>query len=747
MFPQQQQAPTNALNQNPSPQGLAQPDPSIDYWANKKGAELVGELQGQERGWWAAGVRRGYWHLLRLMYAQTQGMDPGGAVNATQQMRVVGPNASFVRFRVQLTRSHIKQRNITAAGERISYQCLALNNDSKSMGQVKACQQGLDYIARDAKAESKEWEALGADGYFGEGFVWGRWDPTQGRDVDYMADEPVLDELGQPMVWPEDGSPQGGTPVTQPVKKKKKAGKPTLTSLFPWDVVKDPYAKGDISDLPWVMVREVISKHSVAARYPELADKILPINNLRSEAGIAEMFAYDMGAITTDQIIVRHFYHRKSPECPNGRYVGIAGEVILWDEPCPLPEGLPIYSVCSARYIGTLFGYPECSDLLALQEMIDECLTQAANNILRYGNQSLWAEDGVEVDMKSLARGGGFFNYKTGQKPPQTIQWAELPEATKYVLEFLLARMGEISGMNNTSRGMPDANIQSGTFAALMLNVAQKFVSATEQSLDALRNGVGNMLLQFLHANADTEFMATVSGANNQPYLKLFKGEEFSGIQRVQVSTTNALLRTIPGRFEVLKEIKDMTKPDRSAAVQLLTTGDSSAFCEDDMSCMILIQRENELLSQGIYCLPAQSDDPILHNAKHKAAYDRLRSMEVDPEDVEAVQVRQAALMAFQQHMSGHALEWLQADPVMLDSLGIPRPALPMNPYGTTPIAGIDKATGNPAGMAAPPQAGPPAPPDGGGEGPGGPGAGPGTPEPAAPPDGAMNQPAAQVAA
>lgn len=723
----QPQDPTNPLQPELEPE----PDPSNGYWAMKPLGELVGELQGQERGWWQAGVRRGYWSLLRLMYAQSQGMDPGGALNQTQQLTFQDKTKSFVRFRVNLARSHIKQRNVMAQGERVSFQCLSLNSDFASMSGVQTAQSGIDYVFRATRGEAKAWQALEADGYFGEGFLWGRWDPTLGGDVtEVVGQEPSTDENGQPITWGDTGEP-----VMRDITRTRKGGMPTLSALYPWEVVRDPYAK---NDPPWVMVREVVSKHSVAARYKEHAKEILAVDNLRSEAGIAEMFAYDMGAVTTDQIIVRHFYHRASPECPNGRYVGVAGDVPLWDEPCPLPEGVPLHSICSARYFGTLFGYPECSDLLSLQEMLDEMLTQCGNNALRYGNQSLWAEDGVEVDMKKLARGGGFFNYKTGQKPPQTIQWSEMPAITQFIIQYATDVMPQLSGMNPTARGVPDANVQSGTFAALLLNVAQKFVSATEQSYDDMLTGAGNMMLAFLHANADTEFVGIIAGESQKPYLKQFKGQDFKSIQRVQVATANPLMRTIPGRFEVFNAISKLpTKAERAAGYQMLTTGNADAFTEADQASNYLIQWENEQMMQGIEVPVAVSDDPLAHNRKHKACYDRIRTMYVDPADTEGLQLRNQALMLLQAHMSNQALAWAMADPIFLDSLEISRPALPWAPYDTVPI---NPALGQQPSVP-PLPAGPPGgdklnSPDGGL---------PGQPKPAGPPQNAPQEPA-QVA-
>lgn len=641
------------------------------YWAAAPAEELLGELDRHERAWWTAGARRGYWQLLRLCYAQAYGMDPAtGAANTTQQLQCIGPGASIIRFRVQLTRGHIKQRNILAQGERPAFQCLALNDDFQTLSQIPIAQSVVDYLFRAAKGEQAGWKALESDGYFGEGGVWGRWDADGGDEVTIMRSQPAIDDLGQPMAWPD------GQTIMKPTPERVKSGAPTLTAIYPWQIVREANAENS----PWIMIREKRNKWELAAAYPEVKNAILSASNLRDQLGIAELFAYDLAGATDDIVIVRHFYHRDSAALPGGRYVGTVNGAILWDLPNPLPSGNPVKFVCTGRYFGTSFGYPEAADLLSLQEMIDELLTQGANNLMRFGNQSLWAEDGVEVDMRKIAEGGGFFTLKPQQSPPRTIDWAKIPDAGKWMLEFLVERMNEISGMNSVARGAPEANIQSGAFAALMLNIAQKFVSATEASNDEMRNDVANMLLDLVRANSEAPFLAEVSGANQAPYLKQFTKQDLSGVRRVQVATTSPLMRTIPGRLEVFQALTPLSKEQRSAAYQLITTGNADAFVELDSTCSLLIQYENERLMRGEPVEPSVTDDPILHCEKHRAALDRIRTM--DNPDPRAIQT-------ILEHIAQHGMAWAGIDPVMAAMLGLPQPPiLPGTPMNVTSPVG-----------------------------------------------------------
>lgn len=664
------------------------PDGAVEpkYWALLAPEKLVGELTAHERNWYQSGVQKGYWQLLRMIYAQAQGMDNRSfGRNTTQQLTFTGPTNSAVRFRINLVRGYIKNRNTLAQGERPSFQCLALNDDFNSLAQVPMAQSALDYLYRAAKGEQVEWKALEADGYFGEGFIWGRWDFSAGSKVPVKSREPALDPAtGEPLV-----NPMTGEPLIKDVTKMKRSGAPTLTPLFPWEVVREPFAKESI----WCMVREVCSKHELAARFPEKAEKIRGVNNIRGDVGSIEMFGFDIAGATDDQVIVRHFYHQSCDAVPGGRYVGFVGDEYLWDVECPLDEGMPVISLCTAKYFATTFGYPESTDLLAPQEMIDELLTQCANNSLRFGRQSLFAEEGVDIDLESISKGGRLFRLKQGQKAPQVIDWAKMPDSTKWMLEFLLARLNDISGMNATVRGDPGANITSGAFAALMVNNAQKFVNATEASVDNARNATANMILQMIRKNSDTSFIVEVAGANQAPYLRTFTADDFSGIHRVIANTSNPLLRSIPGRLELWNAIKEIVNPkDRQAAIQLITTGNFDGFTDADQSCYLLIQYENEKLMRGEWVEPAKSDHPALHNERHKAAYDKLRAQpNPDPN----------ALMMLQEHMSKHALRWAETDPIFALTVHIPAPP-PMMAPGGVPLPGSAPQLGPGAGHPSP---------------------------------------------
>lgn len=695
-MPQPQSFDGPTVSQQPQQQ---QEDPLAGYFANLPADQLIGELKKRETNSWNALQNRGLPTLWRLCYAQAFGMDPNTARNATQRLEFCGPQAQFIRFRIQLARSHAKQRNQLAQGQRPSFECVAVNDDASSLAQVGICGKAITYVFKQARGEFALAESESSDGYFGEGGVWVRWDSDGGDNEKVTTMVPSTDQFtGQPLFDPN------GQPTMQQQQSQKRTGAPTYTPIFPWNLTRDPNTRSP----SWIQTREKTSKYELMALYPEKAKELEHLTLTReSEPGALELFQWDMTSATDDVLAVKHWYHRNCKAVPGGRYIGYVGDVVLWDTPCPIADGLPIVSMCTARYFDTPFGYPEFADLLSVQEAMDEIWSQAITNILKFGNQNLWGEDGVEFDQTAFAKGGSYFTMKVGQKPPQAIAWAELPEAFKYMSERLPQLMGIISGMNPTMLGTPDNNITSGVFATLMQATAEKFVNASQQAYDFAVNELGNITLELIRANSDTRFAAQVSGEANIPYMKYFEAEDFGGIKSVQVQRQSPVMNNIGGRFEVFEKTMGLPKAQRKAAVQMLMTGDPSAWMENDQSCLILIRKENEQMSRGQQVQPSKTDDPLLHNESHRASLDRLRTQD-PPQDPQGFQQWNAAVQAHVDHIGGHSVLWAQTDPVFAASCMLPPPPM-FNPqagaFEPHPAIG-GGANGRPLPADAPPPSG-----------------------------------------
>lgn len=649
--------------------------PVAEYFGAVGKDKLPGMLEVVEDNWREALEAYnlpGTWYLV---WCQAFGVDPKTWHQTGVQY--VGAELDTLRFRTNLSRPNVRQSIMLALGERPSFQAVAINNDVAALAQVPAVTKLVEYSLKEAQIDKHGYGAVEADRWFGKGYLWVTWDAAGGENV--PGEVMATDEAGEPVMW-EPPEP-GGEP--QPVMQRGDvpSGTVKIRRLFPWQVVCEAHAETPT----WYVVKEPISKWELAAQYPELADQILQVDNVE-DVKDREMFAFQTSCATQDVVILRHFYHVPCKAVPGGRHAAYVDDVVLWDRKCPVVDRMPIVEVCTMRYFGLSLGYPEVSDIVSQNEVLDDVLSQVVNNLMKFGNESLWAEDGVDFDRDQIAEGGGFFTLGRGQKPPQAIQWAQMPEIAKFLLEFVPGLMQQVAGLNATALGKPEGNVQSGTAMALMVNVAERYQHATQAAYDQALYEVANLALEFIRSNADNGYAAQVTGVGEQPVMRFFQASELKGVRRIQIERRNPLMSTFPVRLDVMNAIRELPRDQMRAAAELLLTGNVDSFTEDPFTQTLLIRWENEECLAGRTPPVMASDDHKIHNPKHRSVLDKLRA-QPPGETPEAEAQRQAAIGACLQHMMAHAGEWLKLDPVMGLTLGIP-PAQAMMMGGAPTAAG-----------------------------------------------------------
>jgi hypothetical protein len=639
--------------------GSSAAEESKQYAFSAPPEELAARIPQIETSWREALNRHQLPRAWYLIWCQTYGVDP--RTSHQTGVQYIGPELDALRFRTNLTRPNVRQSIMLALGERPKFQGVASNNDVASLAQVPAVNKLIDYAMREARIDQFGYEATEADRYFGKGYLWLTWDVTGGEMVDGMV--VAKDEDDKPLFWTNEETGED-EPMLQPGKLK--SGALRIEQLYPWQVVCESFTK----DPSWYIVKVPVSKHELAAQYPELADEIMSIDNFNSDLD-RELFAFSADVATTDLVIVRHTYHKACPAVPNGRHTITLEQLNLEDNPSPIEDGMPVIPMCTMHYFGTSLGYPEVSDLVAQQEVLDDVTSQVVNNLMKFGNQSLWAEAGVDFDKDQIAEGGGFFTLGANQKPPAAIQWAAMPEIAKFLLEYMPGVMNQIAGLNATALGKPEGNVDSGQAMALMVNVAERYQHATQAAYDRMLYVAANQSLEFIRTNAENGYAIQVAGAGNLPYMHYFKQEQLQSVRRVQIVRANPLMATFPVRLEVFNATRDLPKDQKRQAYEMLMTGDLTAITEDDDTQTFLIRYENEQLLEGGLVEAMVDDDHRIHNLSHRTTRDKLRAVPPSKDEV-IEQKRIQAILTINQHMLQHAQLWLQLDPTLGASVGVP---------------------------------------------------------------------------
>ena len=648
------------------------------YWATRKADDLVTAIKAKERQYFTVAEQRGLRRMWEIAYCQYYGLNPAAVGDmATQTLAFVGASSEFIRFRLGEVRSFIKQELALSQGERPAFKCVGINTDYATLSQIRSGDQVVSYLYQTGSGEDMESTALEGDAVFGNAFAHVRWDYEGGEEVDIEIPHPSGEMIPDPsgatepdqsgLIDPATGAPQE-VPVMVPatIPARVKSGTPTTTISYPWETISEAYHRRG-KPHQWRIVREPQSKWELAAQFPELADKIVAVQFEHDEYTGHMLFGHSSRDGTEDMVIVRHFYHMPCRAIPQGRYVGVVGDHVLWDEPCPLPNRVPVVELCSAHFIGTSFGCSDAWDLIAIQQMIDQLCSDGASNFAKFGRPMIVADEGLQLDKTLLSQGHFIWTKPPENDFPQAISFAAMPPGFMEFLQYLHSRHQSISGLNSVVRGNPDKNITSGQMAALFHSIAIEFRSAEQRALNTFRKELANMYLDMVRAfSTHTPFVAEIAGQSERPYMKEFYAQEMTGIRRVVVEPVSALSRSTAGNLAIADLLIKIEDPRmRAALLKGVESGQWGDFTRTDRNADLAITWENEQLAKGVQCAVVATDDPFCHVPQHLADFDARR---------EQLNTQPDAAAAYLEHIQEHLGQYQMLNPNLARVLRIPEP-------------------------------------------------------------------------
>lgn len=616
------------------------------HWAARSAKGLFSALMAKEAAFFEALDAWGLLRMWRLANAQHYGRNPDAhSEMETQQIGFDGEEGELVRFRINDTRSYTRQQVAMACQQRPAFQAIATNTDYASRAQLSSSDAAVDYIYAKNYGEKKERRVVEKGLVFGLGWTWLSWDHEGGEFVDTPL--PLAD-----------GSPS-------PATERKRSGAPHARQLWPGAVVCEPFIEDDDEHL-WRMVRDRRSKAELIASRPELRAEIEGVNGSDEWSFEAIMELDQLTSHMDDCVTVRHFYHERTAGMPDGRYAVMVGDILLQDG--PLPEDRLdeiVIPFCPGHHIGTMFGYADSWDLMPIQQMQDELASACATNLANYARQTIWGEDGTDFDLKALANGARFLTTTAGKQKPEALQLAQLPAASQWFFQLLDKKMQGLSGMNSVVRGQPDANITSGTMAALFHSIAVEFNNAIEAAVNEHRERVANGMLGILKRHAKTPFLVQVAGLDERPYMASYTVDKLGGFDRVVIKTVNPLTKSVPGRLEIydrLIKIKGAVETPEQA-VTLINTGLWKPVTDVASKRLLRIQWENEQIMAGIsppvlFSDNIHMDTELLEHLKIGDSPEwREQMMSMTPDQ------QANAAQALQTHIAQHVTVWREQTP------------------------------------------------------------------------------------
>lgn len=511
-------------------------------------------------------------------------------------------------------------RNIhnMVTSSRPAWEAQAVNTDLKSQADTQLAGGLLDYYMREKQIENKLTDAACMALFLKEGWISLGWNATGGN------------VYGQ--------NPENGQPINE---GDFEVGTHALT-----DVTRDVHRR-DMNH-SWYILRGFENKWDLAAKHPELAEKIANIQYDYKKESQYEFGNYkNVHSIEDDADLIPTYtlFHEKTDALKSGRMTKIINdEITLFDGPLPYKR-VYLFPVMAGAHFQQAFGHSYLMDLLPVQEAIDATYSAILTNQAANAVQNFQVPKGAAPSIIKLDGGMNLIEYdpKAGK-----LESMDLLKTAPEVFSFAgnLIQQGDlISNVSQIGRGDAPANM-SGTAMALLQQQAIQSTSGVQTSYTLALESVGTALIELLQTFAVVPRLALIAGKSKRSMMKEFSNKDLNGIGRVFVNRANPLTKTGAGRMEIANNLLGVegmiSTPEQYIGV--LTTGNVEPLYQRDNSQRMNILSENESLMAGEKVQAILTDDHPEHVLEHSCVLD-------SPEARQDPKVVQATLAHIQEHM------------------------------------------------------------------------------------------------
>lgn len=537
------------------------------------------------------GQQRQWFQCYRLYY----GADPNTYTFDQNSFSLTSDNGDVVRANYNIYRNLITHILNMTVNQPPALDVKAANSEPDSLIASQLYKDVLDYYVshwKNARFKKQLRKAVEYCLIMSNGYLLVEWDPAAGKPY-------ALDDAGSVV----------------------RDGDLYIKARSVWDVFFDVNCEDD-DELDWVIVRDYINRHELAARFPDKVDAIMNIPK-KTELEVYRSWGWDEN---TDLVAVYKFYHRSTSAVPNGRFaLSIDHSTVLYDGKNPYVDEynqaiIPVLTVRAADGVGTLYGYSPGFDLAPLQVAFNTLWTAILTNHSAFGIQNIWAERGADLNVEQLQGALNLIETTPGMKKPEALNLTAIsPDAYK-TADMLDKLMEDISGINSVVRGDPDSALKaaSGRAMGLLQAMAVQFNSGLTDSYQQVCKDGGNLILRILRQFAKTDRVVQIVGKDKVMRLSTWNGDTFKNVGTVVAEQVNPMTKTLAGardEAEFLLQNHLISTPQEYLTVR--DTGRLDPLLMTDQSQLNLIQQENEQLLQGNMVQALIDDKHSWHIPEH----------------------------------------------------------------------------------------------------------------------------------
>lgn len=599
------------------------------YWASEPIERIADEVTSRFEEYQDFIYGTAYLDKIRTSYQRYYNLDQDGAYKVSKS-----EDGSITRVTINHYKNLLKRLHIMITQSKISFLARARNTDSKSQIEADLAKGILEYYGDEKNLNAVFSRAVETALVCMEAFVHCPWNLHKGYEL-------TADENG----------------------KVIHTGDQDFEVFTAIDVARNLL----VTDSDYYIVRARRNRWDLAALHPEFREQILASTTNENTLDKYRLRPLET-QYDTDLVDVFYFYHRDTPALPDGRFTVVVNDQVLADGSLGYKR-CPVYRISAGDVIDTIYGDSPGSDLLTIQEVINALATAMVSNNMNHAMQNIWSPD-PNLSVTQLSHGQ---NLVTSAVKPEALQLTESSPETYKLYELLVSQQQLLSGINDTARGNPEANLKSGNSLALMLAQAIQFVSDLQKNYNQLASDVGTCVINNMQKFAKGPMLVVIGGQSRKAYIKEFQSADLENIDRVSVEQVNPLSQTIAGRSEMVNRWSDKGQITPRQEYEFLKSGQMDSIMEDEFRDAMLVRRENEALKSGKNPPVLISDDHSYHVQEHNR---ELADLEVR-ENAQLVEL-------ITNHMQQHIIAAQSINPDLAAMLaGQPLPSMMAPPPGT----------------------------------------------------------------
>lgn len=613
------------------------------YWAAAPTEEIGLRIVGKISDYYAYLTSSSLVDLWRRSYYAYNGMLEdvaltGFGIFAIGKIRAGGSEGETASIKVNHYRNLLTHSVVLTTSDKAAVKTRAINSDSGAIAGSFLGDGLLDAYRSWMDSDDILMKAQEAAAIFGESFVVTSYDPNM-KPYGFFGNKSGELDKGD-VIW---------------------------KVYNPFDVIRDITVQ-DPRDCHYHIIHDTQNRYDLAARFPVYSDEILRIS---TDATSGKRFvnptkiipAAGVGTNKTDLIDIYTLYHDRTPSVPDGRLLMTLGDgTVLFDGTLPYDQ-YPVLRNAGATIQGTCFGYTVGFDILGLQAMVDKLYSITCTNQLSTGIQNFWQPPGNQATRIQIA--GGLNLIESVTKP----EVLELLRTPKEVFEFIgkLEQIMEmLVGITSVNRGATPENLKSGTALAFVVSQATTFATGFQKSFTTIRTRAAYNTLTMLRDFVPIERQSVLVGSAKKPLLKKWSGSDLQQIDSVVIEETSSLSKTAAGKIQIAQDLLNsgLIRNQREY-LNVIATGQTEPLYESEMSELILIKEENELLRNGEKPIMLLADDHRTHWLEHRAIL--TTGIRNDPRIVEVTYAHmEEHFVAFNQLQLANpgVLQWMTEQPI-----------------------------------------------------------------------------------